>query len=135
MFNADLILLAFVLSEARMKFVGFDESTGSALTQGFQIDHSFHFLESLNEDVNTEYRERPPATYFLDYFYFPRELQPTEGCLLISNMMCLFPVILFNRWLFVIHMYILINPGVIYLWGHSCLECSHSFTISWSDLR
>lgn len=44
-----LILLALVLSVARMKFVGFDESSGSARAQGSQIDHSFPFLESLNE--------------------------------------------------------------------------------------
>jgi len=44
-----LILLALVLSVARMKFVGFEESAGSAPTQGSQIDHSFPFLESLNE--------------------------------------------------------------------------------------
>lgn len=48
-----LILLALVLSVARMKFVGFDESTGSARTQGSQIDHSFPFLESLNEVILT----------------------------------------------------------------------------------
>ena len=45
-----LILLALVLSVARMKFVGVDESPGPAPTQhGSQIDHSFPFLESLNE--------------------------------------------------------------------------------------
>ncbi|KAL8244754.1 hypothetical protein R6Q59_011012 [Mikania micrantha] len=48
-----LILLALVLSVARMKFVGFDESAGSAPTQGSQIDHSFPFLESLNEVLET----------------------------------------------------------------------------------
>ncbi|XP_076923792.1 uncharacterized protein LOC143586032 [Bidens hawaiensis] len=48
-----LILLALVLSVARMKFVGFDESTGSAPTHGSQIDHSFPFLESLNEVLET----------------------------------------------------------------------------------
>ena len=45
-----LILLALVLSVARMKFMGFDDSPGHAPTQhGSQIDHSFPFLESLNE--------------------------------------------------------------------------------------
>lgn len=45
-----LILLALVLSVARMKFVGTDELPGPAPTQqGSQIDHSFPFLESLNE--------------------------------------------------------------------------------------
>lgn len=45
-----LILLALVLSVARMKFVGVDELPGPGPTQhGSQIDHSFPFLESLNE--------------------------------------------------------------------------------------
>jgi hypothetical protein len=45
-----LILLALVLMVARMKFVGTDELPGPAPTQqGSQIDHSFPFLESLNE--------------------------------------------------------------------------------------
>lgn len=45
-----LILLALVLSVARMKFVGFEESPDPAATQqGSQMDHSFPFLESLNE--------------------------------------------------------------------------------------
>lgn len=45
-----LILLALVLSVARMKFVGVDELPGPAPTHhGSQIDHSFPFLESLNE--------------------------------------------------------------------------------------
>lgn len=45
-----LILLALVLSVARMKFIGVDESPGPGPTQqGSQIDHSFPFLESLNE--------------------------------------------------------------------------------------
>jgi hypothetical protein len=47
-----LVLLALVLSIARMKFVGTDEFPGPAPTQhGSQIDHSFPFLESLNEVV------------------------------------------------------------------------------------
>lgn len=45
-----LVLLALVLSVARMKFVGMDEFPGpGAAQQGAQIDHSFPFLESLNE--------------------------------------------------------------------------------------
>ncbi|KAA8521316.1 hypothetical protein F0562_011989 [Nyssa sinensis] len=49
-----LILLALVLSVARMKFVGVDEPPGPAPTQqGSQIDHSFPFLESLNEVLET----------------------------------------------------------------------------------
>lgn len=45
-----LILLALVLSVARMKFVGVDDLPGPAPTHhGSQIDHSFPFLESLNE--------------------------------------------------------------------------------------
>lgn len=47
-----LVLLALVLSVARMKFIGADELPGPAPTQqGSQIDHSFPFLESLNEVV------------------------------------------------------------------------------------
>uniref|UniRef100_A0A5B7ADH9 DUF8003 domain-containing protein n=1 Tax=Davidia involucrata TaxID=16924 RepID=A0A5B7ADH9_DAVIN len=49
-----LILLALVLSVARMKFFGVDELPGPAPTQqGSQIDHSFPFLESLNEVLET----------------------------------------------------------------------------------
>ncbi|KAI3865932.1 hypothetical protein MKW92_032960 [Papaver armeniacum] len=45
-----LILLALVLSVARLKFFSADELPGPAPTQhGSQIDHSFPFLESLNE--------------------------------------------------------------------------------------
>ena len=40
-------MLALVLSVARMKFVGTDDSAPTQ--QGSQIDHSFPFLESLNE--------------------------------------------------------------------------------------
>ncbi|CAA0824261.1 Unknown protein [Striga hermonthica] len=48
-----LVLLALVLSVARMKFIGVDELPGPAPTQGSQIDHSFPFLESLNEVLET----------------------------------------------------------------------------------
>lgn len=45
-----LILLALVLSVARMKYVGADEVPAVMPTRhGSQIDHSFPFLESLNE--------------------------------------------------------------------------------------
>lgn len=45
-----LILLALVLSVARMKFVNADELPGLVPTRrGLQIDRSFPFLESLNE--------------------------------------------------------------------------------------
>lgn len=47
-----LILLALVLSVARTKFVGVDELPGPSPPQhGHHIDHSFPFLESLNEVV------------------------------------------------------------------------------------
>lgn len=60
-----LILLALVLSVARMKFVGVDELPGPAPTQhGSQIDHSFPFLESLNEVF------LKPCDPFLFYFFF-----------------------------------------------------------------
>lgn len=42
-----LILLALVLSVARMKYMGGDELP--ALVPARRIDHSFPFLESLNE--------------------------------------------------------------------------------------
>lgn len=45
-----LILLALVLSVARMKYVGADEIPALVPPQlGSRIDHSFPFLESLNE--------------------------------------------------------------------------------------
>lgn len=50
-----LFLLALVLSVARMRFVAVDELPGPAPTQhGSQIDHSFPFLESLNEVHNSK---------------------------------------------------------------------------------
>lgn len=50
LFIAVLILLAMVLSVARMKFIGEDEVSGSGPTQeGSLTEHSFPFLESLNE--------------------------------------------------------------------------------------
>lgn len=45
-----LILLALVLSVARMKYVGADEIPALVPPRhGSRIDHSFPFLESLNE--------------------------------------------------------------------------------------
>lgn len=45
-----MVVLALVLSVARMKLVGNDDFSGPAPTpHGAHIDHSFPFLESLNE--------------------------------------------------------------------------------------
>jgi len=45
-----MVVLALVLSVARMKLVGNDDFSGPAPTpNGALIDHSFPFLESLNE--------------------------------------------------------------------------------------
>ncbi|CAH9106309.1 unnamed protein product [Cuscuta epithymum] len=64
-----LILLALVLSVARMKFVGVDESPGPAPTQqGSQIDHSFPFLESLNEVLETNRVEESQSHVHRMYF-------------------------------------------------------------------
>ncbi|KAF3651267.1 putative transcription repressor MYB6-like [Capsicum annuum] len=67
-----LILLALVLSVARMKFVGVDESPGPAPTQqGSQIDHSFPFLESLNEVLETNRVEESQSHVYRLYFLGP----------------------------------------------------------------
>ncbi|KAJ4839310.1 hypothetical protein Tsubulata_018121 [Turnera subulata] len=64
-----LILLALVLSVARMKFVGVDELPGPAPTQhGSQIDHSFPFLESLNEVLETNRVEESQSHVHRMYF-------------------------------------------------------------------
>nr|GME14715.1 uncharacterized protein LOC109179865 [Ipomoea batatas] len=64
-----LILLALVLSVARMKFVGVDEPPGPAPTQqGSQIDHSFPFLESLNEVLETNRVEESQSHVHRMYF-------------------------------------------------------------------
>ncbi|KAL2610427.1 hypothetical protein R1flu_029000 [Riccia fluitans] len=54
-----LVLLALVLSVARMKLIGSDDFTGPSPTPaGGHIDHSFPFLESLNEVLeNTRVEE------------------------------------------------------------------------------
>ncbi|GMI92574.1 hypothetical protein like AT5G11700 [Hibiscus trionum] len=67
-----LIILALVLSVARMKFVGVDELPGSASTQnGHQIDHSFPFLESLNEVMETNRAEESQSHIHRMYFMGP----------------------------------------------------------------
>ncbi|KAF3793289.1 hypothetical protein EJ110_NYTH09664 [Nymphaea thermarum] len=67
-----LVLLALVLSVARMKFVGADELPGPAPTQhGSQIDHSFPFLESLNEVLETNRAEESQSHVHRMYFMGP----------------------------------------------------------------
>ncbi|KAL3844214.1 hypothetical protein ACJIZ3_001617 [Penstemon smallii] len=67
-----LILLALVLSVARMKFIGVDESPGPSPTQqGSQIDHSFPFLESLNEVLETNRVEESQSHVHRMYFMGP----------------------------------------------------------------
>ncbi|XP_057477166.1 uncharacterized protein LOC130764890 isoform X1 [Actinidia eriantha] len=67
-----LVLLALVLSVARMKFVGVDELRGPAPTQhGSQIDHSFPFLESLNEVLETNRNEESQSHVHRMYFMGP----------------------------------------------------------------
>ncbi|XP_057959544.1 uncharacterized protein LOC131152008 [Malania oleifera] len=67
-----LILLALVLSVARIKFVGVDELPGPAPTQhGSQIDHSFPFLESLNEVLETNRAEESQSHVHRMYFMGP----------------------------------------------------------------
>ncbi|KFK25428.1 hypothetical protein AALP_AA8G114100 [Arabis alpina] len=67
-----LILLALVLSVARMKFVGVDDLPGPAPTQhGSQIDHSFPFLESLNEVLETNRAELSQSHVHRMYFMGP----------------------------------------------------------------
>ncbi|KAI3904310.1 hypothetical protein MKW92_039276 [Papaver armeniacum] len=67
-----LILLALVLSVARMKFVGTDDLPGPAPTQhGSQIDHSFPFLESLNEVLETNRAEESQSHVHRMYFLGP----------------------------------------------------------------
>ncbi|KAJ0601687.1 hypothetical protein HanIR_Chr03g0131581 [Helianthus annuus] len=64
-----LILFALVLSVARMKFVGFDESPGPVPTQqGSHLDHSFPFLESLNEVLETNRVEESQGHVYRMHF-------------------------------------------------------------------
>ncbi|TYH69364.1 hypothetical protein ES332_D05G050600v1 [Gossypium tomentosum] len=67
-----LILLALVLSVARTKFVGVDELPGPSPPQhGHQIDHSFPFLESLNEVMETNRAEESQSHIHRMYFMGP----------------------------------------------------------------
>ncbi|KAK2446301.1 glycine-rich protein [Trifolium repens] len=66
-----LILLALVLSVARMKFVGVDELPGPVPPQHSQIDHSFPFLESLNEVLETNRVEESQSHVHRMYFIGP----------------------------------------------------------------
>ncbi|KAJ6813534.1 uncharacterized protein M6B38_141930 [Iris pallida] len=67
-----LVLLSLVLSVARMKFVGTDELPGPAPSQhGSQIDHSFPFLESLNEVLETNRAEESQSHVHRMFFMGP----------------------------------------------------------------
>ncbi|GAB2223023.1 hypothetical protein Drorol1_Dr00017157 [Drosera rotundifolia] len=67
-----LFLLALVLSVARMRFVGVDELHCTAPPQhGSQIDHSFPFLESLNEVLETSRVEESESHVHRMYFMGP----------------------------------------------------------------
>ncbi|KAB2077020.1 hypothetical protein ES319_A06G075800v1 [Gossypium barbadense] len=64
-----LILLALVLSVARMKYVGGDELPAlMPAHRGSQIDHSFPFLESLNEVLETNRTEESQSHVHRMYF-------------------------------------------------------------------
>ncbi|KAG8491507.1 hypothetical protein CXB51_014870 [Gossypium anomalum] len=64
-----LILLALVLSVARMKYVGGDELPAlMPVHRGSQIDHSFPFLESLNEVLETNRTEESQSHVHRMYF-------------------------------------------------------------------
>ncbi|OMP05522.1 hypothetical protein CCACVL1_01872 [Corchorus capsularis] len=64
-----LVLLALVLSVARMKYVGGDELP--ALMPARRIDHSFPFLESLNEVLETNRTEESQSHVHRMYFMGP----------------------------------------------------------------
>ncbi|KAE8705874.1 putative zinc protease PqqL-like [Hibiscus syriacus] len=67
-----LILLALVLSVARMKYVGADELPPlMPAHRGSQIDHSFPFLESLNEVLETNRTEESQSHVHRMYFMGP----------------------------------------------------------------
>lgn len=67
-----LILLALVLSVARMKYVGGDEIPALVPTQPVsRIDHSFPFLESLNEVLETNRTEELQSHVHRMYFMGP----------------------------------------------------------------
>ncbi|CAI9100492.1 OLC1v1037607C1 [Oldenlandia corymbosa var. corymbosa] len=64
-----LVLLALVLSVARMKFVTLDESPGHGSTRrSSPIDRSFPFLESLNEVLETSRNEESQTHVHRMYF-------------------------------------------------------------------
>ncbi|GMH23780.1 hypothetical protein Nepgr_025623 [Nepenthes gracilis] len=67
-----LILLALVLCVARMKFAGGDELTSLVPPQRrSQLDHSFPFLESLNEVLETNRTEEAQSHVHRMYFLGP----------------------------------------------------------------
>ncbi|XP_057872729.1 uncharacterized protein LOC131078912 isoform X2 [Cryptomeria japonica] len=66
-----LVLLALVLSVARMKFVGSDDFSGPTTPHESQIQHSFPFLESLNEVLETNRAEESQSHVHRMYFMGP----------------------------------------------------------------
>ncbi|XP_048442669.1 uncharacterized protein LOC103943935 isoform X2 [Pyrus x bretschneideri] len=67
-----LILLALVLSVARMKYVTGDElPTPVPARQGSRLDHSFPFLESLNEVLETNRNEESQSHVYRMFFMGP----------------------------------------------------------------
>ncbi|RXH74676.1 hypothetical protein DVH24_029397 [Malus domestica] len=67
-----LILLALVLSVARMKYVTGDElPTPVPARQGSRLDHSFPFLESLNEVLETNRNEESQSHVHRMFFMGP----------------------------------------------------------------
>ncbi|EOY30581.1 Uncharacterized protein TCM_037740 isoform 2 [Theobroma cacao] len=67
-----LVLLALVLSVARMKYVGGDELPALVpARRGSRIDHSFPFLESLNEVLETNRTEESQTHVHRMYFMGP----------------------------------------------------------------
>ncbi|KAJ7973750.1 Ephrin type-B receptor [Quillaja saponaria] len=70
--NCLLILLALVLSVARMKYVGVDELTALVPARHeTRISHSFPFLESLNEVIETNRTEESQSHVHRLYFMGP----------------------------------------------------------------
>jgi hypothetical protein len=78
-----LILLALVLSVARMKFVGGDELPALVPARpGSRIDHSFPFLESLNE-VYLQYLPFAIRAFSSDILIKYQLMKPAEVCCLL----------------------------------------------------
>ncbi|KAH6774219.1 ephrin type-B receptor [Perilla frutescens var. hirtella] len=72
LFVGVLILLAMVLSVARVKFIGEDEVSNRGPTQQSSLtDHSFPFLESLNEVLETNRVEESQSHMHRLYFMGP----------------------------------------------------------------